>query len=118
MNIHVNKSTNCLLFALLYPSIDKVSKKAKIRNWCNQVQHKTSITTWESDKNTWKHHIQESPSPAGDHKTAINRQESMTIIINKKDPQKKQCLGMVSKIISTGGLKLVFIVPTSPLFQM
>ena len=36
----------------------------------------------ESDKNTRKHCIQEiqevSPFPAGDHKAAMNRQESMT----------------------------------------
>ena len=36
----------------------------------------------ESDKNTRKHHIQEnqevSPFPAGDHKVARNRQDSMT----------------------------------------
>ena len=114
MYIHVNKSTNYLLFALLYPPINKVSKQAKIRNQCNQVHHKTSNTTWESVKNTWKHHIQESqevsPSPEVDHKAAMNRQESMTNINNKKGPQKKQCLGMISKIIFTGGLKLVFMV--------
>ena len=61
---------------------EKVSKKAKIRNRYNQVPHLTQTTTWESDKNTRKHHIQESqefsPSPAGDHKEAeMNRQESM-----------------------------------------
>ena len=59
----------------------KVSKKAKIRNQYNQVPHLTQDTTWESDKNTRKHHIQEcqevSPFPAGDHKAAMNGQESM-----------------------------------------
>ena len=63
----------------------KVSKREKIRNRYNQVPHLTQDTTWESDKNTRKHHIQESqevsPFPAGDHKAAMNRQESMT---NKK----------------------------------
>ena len=38
--------------------------------------------TWESDKTTSKHHIQESqkvsPFSAGDHKDAMNRQDSMT----------------------------------------
>ena len=38
--------------------------------------------TWETDKNTIKHHKQENqeviPFPAGDRKAAINRQESMT----------------------------------------
>ena len=60
----------------------KVRKKAKIRNRCNQVPHHSQDTTWESDKNTRKHHIQESQevrsSPAGDHKAAMNRQDSMT----------------------------------------
>ena len=36
----------------------------------------------ENDKNTIKHHIQESqevsPFPAGDHKAEMNRQERMT----------------------------------------
>ena len=45
----------------------------------------TQDTTWESDKNTRKHHIQGSqevsPFPAGDHNVAMIRQESMT---NKK----------------------------------
>ena len=60
----------------------KVRKKAKIRNEYNQVPHLTQDTTWESDKNTRKHLIQESqevsPFPAGDHKAATNRQDSMT----------------------------------------
>ena len=59
----------------------KVSKKAKIRVRYNQVPHLTQHTTWESDKNTRKHHIQESqevsPFSAGDHKAAMNKQESM-----------------------------------------
>ena len=42
-------------------------KKTKIRN--NQVPHLTRDTIWESDKNTRKHHSQESqgvsPFPAG-----------------------------------------------------
>ena len=60
----------------------KVRKKAKIRNQYNQVLHLTQDTIWVSDKNTRKHHIQESqeviPFPAGDHKAAMNRQDSMT----------------------------------------
>ena len=59
----------------------KVSKKAQIRNRYNQVPHLAQGTTWESDKNTRKHHIQEnqevSPFPADDHKAALNKQESM-----------------------------------------
>ena len=38
-------------------------------------------TIWESDKNTRKHHTQESqevsPSPSGDHMAASNRQDSI-----------------------------------------
>ena len=60
----------------------KLSKKVKIRYRYNEASHLTQDTTWESDKNTRKHHIQEgqevSPFPAGDHKAAMNRQESMT----------------------------------------
>ena len=121
MDIHVNKSTNYLLFALLYLPINKVSKKANIMNQCNQVQHNNSNTSWESDKNVWKHHIQESqevsPSLAGDHKAAMNRQESMTNINNKKRSTKRQCLGMVSKVIFTGGLKLVLLYQPHPYFK-
>ena len=57
-----------------------VSKEAKIRNRYNQVPHLTQNTTRESDKNTIKHHTQESqevsPFPAGDHKAEMSRQES------------------------------------------
>ena len=90
----------------------KVKKKANIRNQYNQVLHLTWDTIWENDKNTRKHHTQESqedsPFPAGDYKTARNRQDSITKknTNNFKDPQKKHHLGTVSKII-TGGLKHV-----------
>ena len=51
-------------------------------NRYNQVPHLTQDTTWESHRNTRKHHIQESqevsPFPAGDHKAAMNRQDCMT----------------------------------------
>ena len=70
------RAVNWLLFSI------KVSKGAKIRNGYNQVPHLTQDTTWESDKSTIKHHTQESqefiPFPAGDHKTAMNRQDSLT----------------------------------------
>ena len=56
--------------------------KAKIRNRYDQVSHLSQVTTWENDKNTRKHCTQESqevsPFPAGDHKTARKRQDSMT----------------------------------------
>ena len=69
--------------SLVHSSRDfKVSKEANIRNRYKQVPHLTKDTTWESDENKIKHNIQElqdaSPFPAGDHKAAMNRQESMT----------------------------------------
>ena len=61
----------------LEESIIKVRRKAKIRNWHNQVPHLTQDTIWESDKNTRKHILQESqdvsPIPTGDYKAASNR---------------------------------------------
>ena len=64
-------------------------------------------TICESDKNTRKHHIQESKEvshfPVDDSKAARNRQDSITKtnmkINNKKDPQKKYLLGTVSKTL-------------------
>ena len=63
----------------------KVRNGAKIRNRYNQVLHMTQDTTmsWKSDKNTIEHNKQEPreqsfPFPAGDHKAAMNRRESMT----------------------------------------
>ena len=42
----------------------------------------TQNTTWKRDKNTRKHHMQESKEvssfPAGDNRAAMKRQESMT----------------------------------------
>ena len=47
----------------------------------NQVSHLTQDTTWESDKNTRHHHIQESqnagPFPAGDQNATMNRYDGM-----------------------------------------
>ena len=60
----------------------KIRKKAKIKIRHNQESHMTQNTTWKNDKNIRKHHTQKSqevsPFPAGDHKAAKNRQESMT----------------------------------------
>ena len=81
----------------------EVRNKAKIRSRYNQVPHLTQDTTWQSDKNTGKHHIQKgqevSPFPAGNHKAAMNRHDRMTDTKqnNKKDLQKKHHLGMVNK---------------------
>ena len=57
-------------------------EEEKIKNWYNQVPHLTRDTAWlESDKNTRKHHTQESqevsPFQASDHKAARNRQDSL-----------------------------------------
>ena len=81
----------------------KVRKTATIRKRYNQVPHLTHNTTWESNKNTINitNKSQEtSPFPAGDHKAAMNRRESMrnTRHKNTNDPQKKCRLGTVSKI--------------------
>ena len=87
-----------------------VSKEAKIRNRYNQVTHLTQDATWESDKKTIKHDIQESqvasPFPAGDHKAAMNRQESMTNTNHKQqnDPQKQKALERSVKIVLPEGL--------------
>ena len=47
--------------------------------------------------------------PAGDHKAAMSRQDSMTEpnINNKKEPQKRHHLGTISTIFFTEGLILV-----------
>ena len=59
-----------------------IRKKAKIRNRYNQVPHLIQYTTWEKDKKYKEHHIEENqevrPFQAGDHKAAMNRQDSMT----------------------------------------
>ena len=71
----------CVLEAELGKLDIKVRKKAKIRNLYNQVPHLTQDTTWDSDDNTRKYHIQEpqevSAFPTGDHKAAMNRQDSI-----------------------------------------
>ena len=76
----------------------------------NQVPHLTQDTTWEGNKNTINitNTSQEvSPFPVGVHKAAMNRRESMRNTRHKKntnDPQKKYCLGTVSKNILLVGL--------------
>ena len=66
------------------PSDDFCQSKeeGKYQESINQVPNVTKDTTWESDQNTRKHHIQESqevsPFQAYDHKIAMNRQDSMT----------------------------------------
>ena len=75
----------------------------------NQVPHLTQDTTWESDKthlNITNKSQEVSPFPAGDHKAAMNRRETMTNTRHKytNDPQKKYRLGTVSKNILLEGL--------------
>ena len=79
-------------------------RKAKIRNWYNQVQHLTQDIIWESDKNTRKHHIQESQEVSPFPTAAGIRAKTNTN--NKEDSLKKYCLWTVSKKIFVG-LKLV-----------
>ena len=85
----------------------KVSKGAKIRNKYNQVPQLTQDTTGKmthSQLDTINESQEVSPFPAGDHKAHLNRRThrhskhktEKTI----KDPQKKYCLGMVSKIFN------------------
>ena len=90
------------------PSIAfNVRKATKIRNRYNQIPHLTQDITWESHKKTRKTYKKNksqevSPFPAGDHKAAMNRRESMNTqdINNTHDPQKKYRLGTVSKIFN------------------
>ena len=57
-------------------SMSKVSKGTKIRNRYNQVSHLTQDTNGKvtnSQLDTTNQSQEVSPSPAGDHKTHINR---------------------------------------------
>ena len=58
-----------------------IKKEAKIRNRYNQVPNLTQDNGCESDCYTRKHHIRKrqeaSPFPAGSHKAAMDRQDSM-----------------------------------------
>ena len=61
----------------LIAKANRVKKKAKIRNQYNQVPHLTQDTIY--GKVTKTQESQEiSPFPAGDHKAARNRQDSIT----------------------------------------
>ena len=80
----------------------KVERKAKIRKRYNQEPYLTGTPYRKATKHN-KHEIQYvSPLPAGDHKTARYRQDNITKINmeqknNKKDQQRKHCLGTVNK---------------------
>ena len=79
----------------------KVRKVAEIRNRYNQAPHLTQDIKKPHGKvnktqlNITNESQQVSTFPAGDHKAAMNRRESMT---NTNDPQKKYRNGTVSKI--------------------
>ena len=87
----------CLFHILIkynWSQLFKVRKMAKVKKRYNQVPHLTHDTTWESNKNTINiiNKSQEvSPFPAGDHKAAMDRRESMrnTRRKNTNDPQNK-----------------------------
>ena len=80
-----------------------IKKKVKIRIRYNRVPNLTQDNTWESDYNTRKHLKQESkeasPFPAGGHKAALDRQDSIkdTNINNKKGSIKETSPLNVSK---------------------
>ena len=100
------KSIFCCWFII------KVRKAAKVRNRYNQVPRLAQDTTWESDKNTIKHHKQEprgqpfpSRLPQGSNKQTRKHNKhktSITQMIHKK----KYHLGTVerSKSILLEGL--------------
>ena len=79
-NTDLDRTQTCCVIQTFYYAILQ-SKKAKIRNRYNQAPHWNLETVWESYKYTRKHHIQESPEvspfPAGDHKAARHRQDSI-----------------------------------------
>ena len=71
----------CIFASCASNTIMKLEKKAKIRNRYDQVPHLAQDTILESDKIIRIHHTQDiqeiSPFPAGDHKAAMNRQDSV-----------------------------------------
>ena len=82
---------------------------ANIRKRYNQVPYLSQDTIWDSKKNTisiTSKSQEDSPFPAGDHKAAMNRRESMRNKRHKNTngPQKKYRLGTVSKSILLEGL--------------
>ena len=75
----------------------KVNKGTKIRNRYNQVQHLTQDTNGKvtnAQLDTTNERQEVSPFPAGDHKAAMNRPQSMTNTRhnNTNDPQIKEVL--------------------------
>ena len=84
----------------------KVRNTAKIRKRHNQAPHLTQDTTWESNKRTiniTSKSQEVSPFPAGDHKAAMNRRESMRNTRHKRSTKEGTSLGTVSKNILLEG---------------
>ena len=83
----------------------KGRKTAKIRNRCNQVPHLTQDTTWESNKNTINTINKcQDVSPAGDHKVAMNRRESMRNTRHKNPQMIHKRSTALERSKNTGGL--------------
>ena len=98
----------------------KVRKRAKIRNRYNQAPHLTQdtngkVTTSQLDITNESQEV--SPFPAGDH-TDVHESTLKQNRNSINDPQKKHCLGTVSKNILLEGLNWFNGAPTSPLVQM
>ena len=76
----------CLRTRCLYMQCIEVRKTTKIRNQYIQVLHLTSIPhgkVTKSQLDITNMSQEASPFPAGDHKAAINRRESMTYTRHK-----------------------------------
>ena len=74
---------NIVIVSRRYINKIKARKTSKIRNPYNQIPQQTKDTMWEGDKtqlNITNKNQELSPFPAGDHKAAMNRRESMTNI--------------------------------------
>ena len=105
-------------------ALKKVRKRAKIRNQKNQIPHRTKGTIWKSDKNTRRCNKQEShevsPFPTGDHKAAMNRQDSMTDCHKTKITKRihKRSTTLVRSVRKLPEGLTHLMVPTSPLFLM
>ena len=89
--LHYKQNTVDINIDIMYKSaylLIKVRKTARIRYRYNQVPHLSQNTSRENNKNTINitNKSQEvSPFPAGAHKAAMNRRESMRNTRHKKD---------------------------------
>ena len=95
---------------------------AKITNQYNQVPHLTQDTTWESDKNTIKHHKQEprgqpfpSRIPQGSNEQT-RKHDKLKTYITQMIHKRRTALERSVKIFYWGALT-VFTAPTSPLVR-